>query len=176
MIEVFLKDYCENQTLKQTLSLEVAARASASKILEALQRSKKSKLSMCGPEKDEEIKQLQNTISIHSAKIASLNQELVEHSVEDSGMSKVWAHVRSVADAKQVIKQAVATLEDAIKHEKEAHLSSLSNHINFLTLFFNGCQGRWGRQVIVPKIMMNGLKMPYSSTCVGIQSDDTVCK
>ena len=120
MIEVFLKDYCENQTLKQTLSLEVAARASASKILEALQRSKKSKLSMCGPEKDEEIKQLQNTISIHSAKIASLNQELVEHSVEDSGMSKVWAHVRSVADAKQVIKQAVATLEDAIKHEKEA--------------------------------------------------------
>ena len=113
VVETFLKKYCENQDLKQNLSQEVAARTSLNKKMEALQRS--------GSDGGrDEIRELRSSIAIHSARIASLNQKLTELNFEDTGVAKVWEHVRSITDAKLFIEQAISALEDTIKLEKKA--------------------------------------------------------
>ena len=113
VVETFLKKYGENQDLKQNLSHEVAARASLTKKMKRF--SDRAVMGAATKSGNYEV-----ALQYTAPRIASLNQKLTELNFEDTGVAKVWEHVRSITDAKLFIEQAISALEDTIKLEKKA--------------------------------------------------------
>src|SRR5437016_2385339 len=63
----------------------------------------------------------------------------------------------------------------AIEHEELARFRTLNNDVDSAAVVGDRRQRRRGRYVVVPQVVMHGLKMPNDSTSRRTDRDDGVC-
>ena len=114
-IQKYLASQRELSILQLKVEEQVEQRKNITQTINTIERTRRTNTESFGKAEEQHLAELQHSASLCSARIMQLNEEIIKNQGSEDTVSKVWSCVRSVADAKQLVRETVKISMESIK-------------------------------------------------------------